>query len=163
MIVARILACTAVTAAVVACATGPRYDTTRYSTSITPSQAVSDRTALRGKAVLWGGLLVNSVNKKGATQLEILGYPLDSTQRPDIDQEPGGRFLAVKEGYLETMDYSQGRLVTVTGTLTELRDGKVGEAIYVYPEVRIDSVYLWPKVYNAPETHFQLGIGINVR
>ena len=159
----RNLLCSAIVAAFAACASGPRYDTARYSTSITPALAVENNAALRDKEVLWGGLLINSINKDDATQLEILAYPLDSTQRPDTDLSPQGRFLAVKSGYLETVDYSEGRLVTVAGKLTETRSGQVGEAAYVYPVVEAESVHLWPKASDAPKTRVQFGIGINVR
>ena len=159
----RNLLCLAMAAAFAACASGPRYDTARYDTSITPSQAVENNTTLRGKEVLWGGLLINSVNEKGGTQLEILAYPLDSTQRPETDESPRGRFLAVKTGYLETVDYAEGRLVTVAGRLAETRSGRVGEAAYVYPVVEAESLHLWPKISDAPQTRVQFGIGINVR
>lgn len=160
MIAARQLAGLAMTAALAACATGPRYDTTRYSTSITPPQAVENLAALRGKEVLWGGLLINSINKEGATQLEILAYPLNSSQRPDTDQSPRGRFLAVKSGYLETVDFAEGRLVTVAGRLVETRSGQVGEASYVYPVVEADALHLWPKAGDAPQTRIHFGIGV---
>ena len=159
----RNLVCLAMAAAFAACASGPRYDTARYSTSITPALAVKNNAALLDKEVLWGGLLINSINNEGATQLEILDYPLDSSQRPDTDLSPRGRFLAVKTGYLETADYAQGRLVTVAGRLTETRSGQVGQATYVYPVVETETVHLWPKVSNAPQTRVHFGIGINVR
>lgn len=162
MIAARNLACLAMAAALAACASGPRYDTARYDTSITPSQAVANNAALRGKEVLWGGLLINSVNMEGASQLEILAYPLDSTQRPDTEESPRGRFLAVKAGYLETVDYAEGRLVTVAGRLAETRSGQVGQATYVYPVVEAESLHLWPKVGDTPQTQVHFGIGVMI-
>jgi len=145
-----------------ACATSPNFDTTGIDTSMTPKRAADDGQTMQGEPVLWGGVVIHSTNLKDSTQLEILAYPLDSNQRPNRDQEPLGRFLAVHEGYLETTDYAQGRLITVRGTFGDKRIGKVGEAEYTYPVVNINQLHLWSKQSASTEPQVQFGFGLMI-
>lgn len=148
-----------VAAGLSACATSPEFDTKGIDVSLTPQQAAKDDQGLQGAVVLWGGVLIDSINLKDSTQLELLAYPLDRNQKPLSEQEPLGRFLAVQKGYLETSDYAQGRYVTVRGHLDEKRTGRVGEAEYTYPVVNIDQLYLWS---SAPESQVQFGFGFMI-
>ncbi len=149
----------------VGCATGPGISTTDTDQSITPRDAVAEIDVLRGNKVLWGGMIVNSTNFEDSTRLEVLAYPLDGAQRPDTDAQPHGRFLVVKPGYLETVDYSQGRLITVKGTITKARKGKINEANYIYPVIASNRLYLWPQQDTAENrgrwgVNFGFGIGV---
>ena len=145
-----------------ACASGPRYDTTGIDVQVTPQQVVSEDEQWLGARVLWGGLIIASANLRDRTQIEILAYPLDSSQRPVTDRNPLGRFLVQQPGYLETSDYTQGRLLTVTGTVQGITTGKVGESEYSYPVVRLADHYLWPQGDGAPESSVHFGIGVQI-
>ncbi|HKJ71102.1 MAG TPA: Slp family lipoprotein [Gammaproteobacteria bacterium] len=138
----------------------PRFDTNRTALSVTPQKAAADMAHLEGTRVLWGGVIVAAHNRENSTQLEVLGYPLNDRQRPQQDAKPQQRFLAVKDGYLETADYAQGRWITVSGPLTGTRAGRVGEAEYSYPVVRIEDIQLWPKEQRPNEPRFHFGIGV---
>jgi outer membrane lipoprotein len=143
------------------CAT--RFDIGDADPATLPEQAATDPGRVRDKSVAWGGLIVSTRNLADHTQLEILAYPLDARGRPDRDARPGGRFIALHIGYLETADYKEGRLVTVVGTVTETRTGSVGEARYVYPVVKVSRLQLWPTPEQEaaqPQFHFGVGVGI---
>ncbi len=144
------------------CATGPRYDTSGVERKLTPQLAASNIAAARGAKVLWGGVIVNAVNTQGGTRIEVLGYPLDNVQRPQLDKMSLGRFLVIQNRYLEVGDYTQGRLLTVTGTVTETLPGKVGEATYTYPVVVPGQIYLWPidSGRSVVQPRVQFGIGV---
>jgi outer membrane lipoprotein len=142
------------------CATTPRFDTNQTALSVTPDQALAEMDRLEGTRVLWGGVIVAARNLEKTTQLEVLGYPLDDRQRPRTDAEAQRRFLAVHEGYLETADYAQGRRVTLTGPLTGIRRGEVGDAPYTYPVVRAEDIELWPEEKPGSEPRFHFGIGV---
>jgi outer membrane lipoprotein len=142
------------------CAGKPRFDTADTALGVTPDQAVNEMARLEGTRVLWGGVIVAARNREQSTQLEILGYPLNDRQRPVPDADPQRRFLALKDGYLETADFAQGRWVTLTGPLTGTRAGRVGEADYTYPVVRIEDIELWPKAERPREPRFHFGIGV---
>lgn len=147
------------------CATAPHsLDIRGVNPQLTPGMVLSDPAAGRGQKVLWGGVIVTSRNLKDVTQLEVLAYPLDEhSSLPDVAAAPRERFLAVHTGYLETADYAPGRLVTAVGPVQETREGKVGEAKYVYPVIAASQIYLWPKETrpdSKPQMHFGIGIGI---
>lgn len=143
-----------------ACATTPKFDTSSLDLGITPQQVVEGGGSTRGSRVLWGGVIISTSNLKQATQFEILAYPLDSDQRPDISKTPLGRFIARQEGYLESSLYDQGRRLTVSGELQESHTGRIGEADYTYPVLRIEQLQLWPRRGEPSEPQFHFGIGV---
>ncbi len=142
-----------------ACATSPRFDTSGVATELNPQEAarLPDRAGTR---VLWGGVIVQGINAQDASRIEVLGYPLDSNQRPDTDEPPLGRFIVQRQGYLEMADYAPGKLLTVVGGFTRVLDGQVGEAPYRFPVVAGERMYLWPRqsAPTEPRLHFGLGV-----
>jgi outer membrane lipoprotein len=150
-------------ALVVGCATGPRYETEGVAVDLVPSEVAASPGVHRDARVIWGGMIVATRNLADYTEMEVLGYPLGSAQRPETGRNPQGRFLVRKPGYLEEVDYSQGRRITVTGRLGENVDGQVGEAPYVYPVVQATDIHLWPReTYADPggRTRFNIGVGV---
>jgi outer membrane lipoprotein len=143
-----------------ACASGPKYPTEEVALTLTPQQAVSEAAGQAGKRVLWGGMIINSTNLEGRTRLEVLGYPLDSNQQPQTDQQPYGRFLLFRKGYLETVDYAAGRQITVLGKFTGVQSGQVDETRYSYPVVEAEELYLWSRRQESSEPRLQFGIGV---
>jgi outer membrane lipoprotein len=139
------------------------YDIGNADPRVTPVEAAQDVAGMLNHTVAWGGLIAASKNLKNKSELEVVGYPLDSEHRPDHDAKPTGRFLVIQSGYLETVDYAPGRLITVVGTVMETRAGTVGEAKYVYPVVTASKLHLWPKLSSGrgePGFHFGIGVGI---
>jgi len=141
------------------CASGPKYPTEGVELAVTPLQAVSEAAALRGKTVLWGGVIIASSNLRDQSRLEILAYPLDGNQYPQTDSPPLGRFLLLMDGYVETIDYAPGRQVTARGPLTGTEGGKVGDTDYTYPVVKTQDIHLWPRAGRSdPRIHFGVGV-----
>jgi outer membrane lipoprotein len=143
-----------------ACAGRPPLDMAGVDESLTIQGTLGDVEGARNRRVFWGGVIVNTANLKDATQIEVLAYPLDRGGRPQDSARPYGRFLAVRDGYLETGVYAQGRLLTVVGPVTGTRKGKVGEAPYTYPLVAAEQLHLWPKEPDYSEPRFHIGIGV---
>lgn len=143
------------------CATGP-LSTEGVAGNVTPASAAAGPSAADGRIVLWGGVIVAAENLEERTRLEIVGYPLDRrSQRPLLEEAPLGRFLAYRDGYLETAEFGAGRRVTVRGTVTGTERGRVGEADYTYPTVRIEALELWPQRQEqreGPRIHFGIGV-----
>lgn len=130
--------------------------------SITPHQVVAGGDHHLSSEIQWGGVIVNNRNLRYSTELEIIAYPLNSNGKPDTSASPRGRFIAINQGYLETVDYAIGRLTTLTGSIKGIRNGKVGDAHYRYPMVRVDRITLWPEdlgVDRKPRIHFGIGVG----
>ena len=143
------------------CAVTPEFNLNGVNKTITPKQAAENINSVTGQKVLWGGIIVNSNNMAQGTQFEILAFPLDSQYKPQTDETTMGRFIANSNQYLETLDYAQGRLLSVTGSLKETRTGKIGDAEYVYPVILVDQLHLWKRqtVQSAePSVHFGVGV-----
>ncbi len=157
---ARFLSFLAVVLLLTACASAPPFDLKEVNTSATPSDAVAQVDTLKGNKVLWGGTIINSKNLEKGTQLEVLAYPLDKRRRPLLQREPLGRFIVDHGTYLETVDYAPGRLITLVGTLTGTKQGKIDDAIYNYPAIAGEQIHLWSKSSDETEPRFHFGVGV---
>lgn len=141
------------------CASGP-LKTEGVARDLDPGEAASGEHV--GATVLWGGVVVNAENLADRTRLEIVGYPLDeSSQRPLTEAEPQARFLAYRDGYLETAEYGRGRRVTVRGEIIGSEEGRIGEARYTYPAVAVEQLELWRESRErSSRPRFNFGIGV---
>ena len=151
----------AILALLVGCASKPPVSLEGANLSLQPKQAVDDFERVRGERIAWGGVIVATDNLAKHTRIEVLGYPLQSgSARPKTESAAQGRFVIHKQGYLETVDYAPGRIVTVSGTLAEIESGTVGDADYVYPVVQADELHLWKTASNTQPGNIHFGIGI---
>jgi outer membrane lipoprotein len=142
------------------CAAGPKFETQGVDPAITPQYAAAHIDTVRDRNVIWGGVILNCVNLKDHTEIEVLSYPLDSGWRPDVSAQPNGRLLIIKEGYLEAADYAPGRVVSVSGALQNTRVGQVGEVSYTYPVIQPQVIYLWRRG-GLSESNVHFGIGVS--
>jgi len=152
-----VLACISVLASCAA----PPLSTDQVSVQLTPEQIQGQPESAKG-TVIWGGVIVSSVNLADRTQLEVLAYPLDRYQRPATSRKSLGRFLLQSPDYIETTNYAPGREITTIGTLQGLTKGEVGEASYDYPTVTINDVHLWKTGDSYDRPRFIFGIGLNI-
>ncbi len=144
------------------CASTPDFDTAGVDKALTPQSVVAEPDLNRGKSVLWGGTILNTSNLEEMTQIEILAYPLDSSQRPLLEDKPLGRFIVQHNGYLEPATFAQGRLLTILGSVGDTQSGKVGKSPYTYPVVIAQQLHLWSLREPRSRTSFHLGIGVRL-
>ena len=146
-----------------ACATPP-FDTSRVAPDITPSRVIAQPSPHLDKMIIWGGIILGTRNQENNTQIEVLAYPINSSQRPSLNESPQGRFIIRHEGYLEPVTYAQGRRLSVLGKISTTRPGKVGDSDYLYPVIESEQLKLWPESggYSNPRTTFHLGIGVRL-
>ena len=140
----------------------PPLNTEEVSVQLTPEQVKDAPDSAKG-TVIWGGVIVSSVNLADRTQFEVLAYPLDSHQRPATSKKSLGRFLLQSPEYIETQNYAPGREVTAIGTLQGITKGEVGEASYDYPTVTLNDVHLWHPDDSHEKPRFIFGIGLNIK
>lgn len=147
-----------------ACATQPLYQTSAATVQATPRQVAETPEQYRGE-VVWGGSIVEVRNLADHSEIEIFSWPLDAAQRPRNNDAGGGRFIALMPGYAERMDYPVGAMITVNGELAGVRSGRVGEAPYVFPLVRVASSHLWrdEEPGRRPNVHVGIGVGVGIR
>lgn len=148
-----------------ACATGPGFPTESVNTGLVARAASASDDGAEGERVLWGGRIIHTEPEERETRIEVLAYPLQRNQKPDVSESSQGRFLVIHRGYLEPADYSPDRLVTVTGRLQQPRTGRIGEAEYRYPVMTSDELHLWPEeprvVREEPRVRFGVGVMIS--
>ncbi len=110
--------------------------------------------AYKGETIVVGGVMVEAVNRNDGTMLEVSATRLGARGKPVNPDNPGGRFLAFYEGFLDCDVYRKGRRVTLAGVVTGSESRKLGEADYRYPRVRVREIHLWrvetPRVYYSP-------------
>jgi len=142
----------------VACAAKPVFDTAGINQSLTVNQVQQD-SGHQGDTVLWGGLILGIENLHDSTRLEVMAYPLDASQSPQLDEELLGRFMLLERGFLEPVTYAEGRRITVVGKLAGQHRGKVGDSEYIYPLVHSEQLKLWSEG-EPVRTFFHIGIGL---
>ncbi|HEY2395582.1 MAG TPA: Slp family lipoprotein [Rudaea sp.] len=126
------------------CATVPQPIAGDNFSAVTPQQAVSQNGG--GQRVRWGGEIIRVEPRADATCFEVLSRELYADARPSNHHDRSdGRFIACSKGFYDPAVYTKGRDLTVTGSLNGIKQHKVGEYNYTFPQVAADQVYLWPE------------------
>jgi outer membrane lipoprotein len=147
----------------VACAPAPIYKNVPNAVVAVPSQVAQSPERFAGGDVIWGGRIVQVNNLSDHSEIELLAYPLDASQRPKASDSGNGRFIAVLPGYAEPLDYPAGALMTVSGKLNGSRAGKVGEADYVFPLITATQSHVWSAdEMNKGRNNIHFGVGLGV-
>jgi outer membrane lipoprotein len=140
-----------------ACAPVLHKDIMREGQRSVPMEAFRANPDLyRGKLFILGGVIVETRFVQEGSQIEVLSTPVDSRGNLQDGTETSGRFLAIypkDRGTLDPVIYEKGRLVTLAGTFSDLRKGKIDDIEYVYPLFEIRQIHLWeeaPDYYGYP-------------
>lgn len=152
--------------ALAACAPAPIYKAAPGAVTAAPFQVAQSPERYTAGQVIWGGRVVGVSNLADHSEIEVLAYPLDSSQRPQANDSGNGRFIAMMPGYVEPLDYPTGALMTVSGQLAGSRAGKVGQASYVFPLVQVNQSHIWTADEmnkGRNNVHFGLGLGVGIR
>lgn len=96
-----------------------------------------------GETVRWGGTIAKVENTNKGTLLQVVSRPLSSWGRPIHNDQTEGRFIALVDRFLDPVIMKAGKDVTVLGTLTDVREGKVGETPYAFPVVTVSQLKMW--------------------
>ena len=99
--------------------------------------------AYRGEIVIWGGTILETINRPGTTEVTVLSAPLGSGLDPLTGSHSEGRFIARIARFLDPEVYARGRDVTLAGQIAGTETRQLGEMQYAYPVVEIKQVYLW--------------------
>jgi outer membrane lipoprotein len=118
----------------------------RTQANLTPTfqEVFQNPEASKGKIVIWGGEIIQTMNQKDkSTLIEVLQRPLDWREEPKENEPSGGRFLILVENFLDPYIYRQGREITVAGEILGERVRPLGETEYRYPFLLSKQIYLW--------------------
>ena len=90
-----------------------------------------------------GGVIANITNLNNRTRIEVVNLPINSSGKPDINQEPSGRFVGYIDGFADPVTLSPGRLITFLGTAQGTEQSKVGQFDYDFPVMTVNGYHLW--------------------
>lgn len=146
-----------------ACAPAPIYRPTAATVAATPAQVSQAPDRYQGADVIWGGRVVGVTNLADHSEIELLALPLDRSQRPRPGDRAGNRFIATVPGYVESLDFPPGTLMTVTGRVTGTRRGSVGKAPYLFPVVAARASHVWTaREMESGRVRFGVGVGVGL-
>lgn len=117
---------------------------------LTFHQVFQNPEAYKGKIVIWGGEVVETINQKdGTTLIIVLQRPLDWTEEPEFRRSEG-RFIILVQGYIDPYVFRRGRRITVAGEILGKKVMRLGELEYPYPLLLSKQIYLWGQYYYYP-------------
>jgi outer membrane lipoprotein len=128
---------------------------TKSDPSLTLTQVRQNPEAFKGKLVVWGGEIVETINQKdGTTQIEVFQKPLGWRGEPKGTVASEGRFLVSVDQYLDSYIYRRGKKITVAGEIQGEMIKPLGEMDYRYPLLLTRQYYLWPEYYYHPYPYY---------
>ncbi len=124
---------------------------------------ISDAERWVGEVVVWGGRIIETANLEEGSELLVLGLPLTSGNVPKIEEQSVGRFIVRTGQFIEPLDFSPGRYVTLKGRLSGLSSdwSRSGQA-FELPVVLEDGLHLWSRDLSSWKSRVSIGIGIGI-
>ncbi len=117
-----------------------------------------------GERVIWGGQIAAVNPGDGYTELRVISYPLDRSDRPRWREQPGVTFVVRQPGFLEPMLYAPGRFISVLGNSQGLVERQRDEAKMDVPLLTAESLHLWPVDPRTwQDSPVRVGIGVGIR
>ncbi|MEI9696693.1 Slp family lipoprotein [Moellerella wisconsensis] len=96
-----------------------------------------------GQEGRFGGKVISVFNEPEKTRLEIAVMPLNKYDAaPELNTVSEGRLYAYVNSFLEPTDFT-GKYVTVVGTITGEKAGKIGEIPYNYITLAVTGLQRW--------------------
>ncbi len=124
---------------------------TKSDPTLTLLRFHSNPETYKGKWVIWGGEIIETVAQKDATtQIEVYQRPLGLRGEPRETYPSEGRFLVLYDKYLDPYLFRSGKKITVAGEIIGEKIKPLGEMDYRYPILSSKQIYLWPEYYYRP-------------
>lgn len=118
--------------------------------SLTYNSLASRPGESKGKIVLLGGTIVQTVPKPGESEIEVVQKDLLSCGEPRLTDKSEGRFLVVVDRFLDPAIYRPGRGLTVAGKAQDSVVRRIGEIDYRYPVITALEMHLWREPLPPP-------------
>ena len=119
----------------------------------------------QNKPLRWGGTIINVVNEKDSSQIQVLYYPLSRYGSPRTDRTTEGRFAITSSKFLDPAIFKEGLEITVTGVLSGEIKQQIGKKLLTLPLLTVEKIHIWsdynrvddryyPQHYYYPSYHF---------
>ena len=100
-----------------------------------------------GRTVMIGGTVIRAKRTAAGTEVEVLQLPAENNEPLTEDRlRSEGRFLAVREVFLDPASLPEGTPVTVIGTVKGEVTRPLDESTYTYPLLEIKHVINWSRI-----------------
>lgn len=110
---------------------------------LTFKQVSKNPEAYKGKIVIWGGEVIETIlQKDGTTLIVVLQRPLDREKEPKVERSEG-RFIVLVEEIVEPYIFRRGRRITAGGEILGKKVMRLGEFEYPYAFLRSKQLHLW--------------------
>ncbi|MEG0098451.1 MAG: Slp family lipoprotein [Citrobacter sp.] len=106
----------------------------------------------KGQQARFGGKVINVINAKNDTLLEIAVLPLNSYAKPQIDASYQGRILASQKGFLDPVNY-RNHYVTILGTIQGDEPGFINKIPYDFVKVDLQGIQIWHLTESVSATY----------
>jgi outer membrane lipoprotein len=117
--------------------------------NLTYGSLISRPDEAKGKVVLLGGTIVQTVPKPEETEVEVVQKQISSSGEPYLTDKSEGRYLVVVKRFLDPAIYRSGRDITVAGEVQGFAVRRLGEIDYRYPVIAALELYLWKEPYSS--------------
>ena len=100
-----------------------------------------------GRTVMIGGTVIRAKRTGAGTELEVLQLPSAKDGPLTEDRlHSEGRFLAVREAFLDPASLPEGTPITVIGTVTGETTRQLDESDYTYPILDVKHIIDWNSI-----------------
>ncbi len=110
--------------------------------------------------VNWGGRVIELRAAGDNSEIEVLGYPVRNSGRPDDLADSNGRFIALGRGNIDPLRFPVGTLVTLTGKVVRIDEGRIGDRVVRLPVVEVIEMSPVPARHDPVQPFFSIGVGI---
>jgi len=128
---------------IASCAPFSRTIMDQIDPNLSFSAVLKDPSAFVGKTVLWGGIIIETLNDPHETIIKVRQTDLDYQTRPANLDRSQGRFLVTYSEFLDPAIYKEGREITVAGQIRGEEVLPLGNSNYTYPVVAAKEIHLW--------------------
>jgi len=114
----------------------------------------------QGEVVMLGGRILENQALAAGSELTVLQFPLDGSQKPDMTQSSQGRFLVVAKALLDPAEYQPQTPLTVVGRVTGHTTRNIGEQPYVLVILEPVELKRWSSWSGAGANGPMINIGV---
>ena len=100
-----------------------------------------------GRVIMAGGVVIRAKRTKDRTEIEVLQLPIEGGEPSTTERlRSEGRFLAVREEFLDPASVPPGTPITVIGVVSGSTTRPLDETEYTYPVLDIKHLIDWSTV-----------------
>src|SRR5262245_59065925 len=104
-----------------------------------------------GRVIMVAGVVINSKRTEKRTEIEVLQLPVEGGGPSTTDRTRSeGRFLAIREEFLDPATVPPGTAITVVAVVTGSTTRPLDDSEYTYPVLEIKHLKDWSSVASQP-------------